>query len=96
MLAYERDSALHVELWEIPKAISYLLPWPERLAIIHKERPISAPESIEPQLLDQTVIPFHSRETIERPGEELVGASAFGPGPFPTPPEGHGDDGQAK
>ncbi len=95
-LAYARDDALHVELWEIPKAINYLLPWPERLAIIHKERPISKPESIEPQLLDRIAISFHSQEPVDRSDEELVAASAFGPGAFSAPPEGQGNDGQAE
>jgi hypothetical protein len=83
-LAYARDGALQVELWEIPKAISYQLPWPERLAIIHKERPISAPASLEPQLLDRIAIPFHPLEHPEASDEELVGISAFGPAASPA------------
>ena len=83
-LAYARDGALQVELWEVPKAISYQLPWPERLAIIHKERPISAPASLEPQLLDRIAIPFHPLEHPEASDEELVGISAFGPAASPA------------
>lgn len=58
-LAYVQEGALLVELWEVPKPIAYTLPWPERLAIVRKERPPHAPASRAPRLLDRAVIPLH-------------------------------------
>ncbi|HUZ03640.1 MAG TPA: metallophosphoesterase [Thermomicrobiaceae bacterium] len=57
-LAYVREGALMVELWEVPKRLDYSLPWPERLAIVRKERPPYEPASLEPHLLDRVAVPL--------------------------------------
>lgn len=59
VLAFVKEGSLRVELWEMPKGIDYRLPWPERLAILRKERPPHAPGSSEPRLLDRIAIPLH-------------------------------------
>ncbi|MBX6342609.1 MAG: hypothetical protein IRY97_09140, partial [Thermomicrobiaceae bacterium] len=65
-LAYARDGALQVELWEAPKAIRYTLRWPERLAILRRERPRGAGPAgrnepcLAPRLLARAAVPFHA------------------------------------